>query len=618
MTKPFHKQEKMGAAVQLDLRILATTDLHACLTAWDYYAHKPADERGLSRLATLIRTAQAEVANSLLFDNGDFLAGSGIGDLWAERFPSRDVHPMVAAMNALQFDAVNLGNHEFSHGLAFLRHALKDALFPIVCTNFTFHDLPFVQQSLLISRALHDSAGKSHRITVGVIGLLPAQTMVWEAIHLKGHASAAPMLQRAQSAAAELRSKGADLVVALSHTGLALQSAESSAGEEHFAQAVAAISGIDVVIAGHSHQKFPAAGEGADSAMVLPGFFGSHLGVVDLTLQHHGDGWKVAAHRAELRPIAQRDSTGKLAPLVSDVPEIRALAEPAHAAIIEQATKVIGQTHQRLHSYFATVTSAAALALIAQAQETALAAHLAGTQYAGLPILSAVAPFKAGGRGGPENYTDLAIGPLLHHHAADLYMHPNRLIGFRVTGAEVALWLERAVSKYFQITAGMQDAPLLNPDFPSFNCDMIFGLTYEIDLHQPPMFNAQGAVVNPMARRIINLRHNGAPLRDDQVFALASNSYRREGKSGFAGTSQTHVIADSPLMIQTLLRSYIAENRQMPQPGPQHWRFAPVQGATVWVASSPTAMQVLDDIAHFRPLPLGLDEAGFLRFRLHL
>lgn len=619
-------------AAQINLRILATTDLHASLTAWDYYAHKLAEGRGLSRVAQLISAARAEVANSLLFDNGDFLSGSGIGDLLAAQFPAQGVHPMIAAMNDLGYDAVNLGNHEFSHGLPFLRHSIKDARFPVLSSNFTFQDLPIARQSLMLDCDCRDQAGQAHRLKVGVMGLLPAQTLVWEAAHLKGQAYAAPLLTAAKHFAKALRAAGADIVVALAHTGLGqggadgaraggnanFDAGDDSAGEEHLAHTVAAMAGIDVVIAGHSHQQFPTQTGGVEGGLVLPGFFGSHLGVVDLVVQRAQAGWQVVSRHAELRAIAQRTSTGQLAPLVSDAAQIRALAEPAHAFITQTATKVIGQADKRLHSYFATITSSSALAIIAQAQTAGLAALLAGGPDADLPILSAVAPFKAGGRGGPENYTDLTIGPLLHHHAADLYMHPNRLVGFRVTGAEVALWLERAVSKYFQIERSARDVQLLNTDFPSFNCDMIFGLTYEVDISQPPMFNAQGVLVNPQARRLRNIRYNGQPVREDQVFALASNSYRREGKSGFAGTSQTHVITESPQMIQDLLRSYIAQGNPMPQPDPAHWRFAPIQGASVWFATSPSAVQVLDDIAHFRPEVLGLDDAGFLRFRLHL
>ncbi len=605
-----------GEMPKVDLRILATTDLHACLTAWDYYAHKVANGRGLSRLAVLIESARSDVKNSVLFDNGDFLLGSGLGDLMADKFPAKDVHPMVAAMNALGYDGATLGNHEFSHGLPFLRHSLKDASFPIVCSNFTFSDLGIIKPHLLLTRDVIDHLGNRHSLKIGVIGLLPAQTLVWEAAHLQGAAKADPMLSTAARMAADLRSAGADVVIALAHTGL--PPLQGKANEDSLAIEVVGVTGINAVIAGHSHQLFPNASGDHALPMVLPGHFGSHLGVLDLTLCKGQSGWQVTSHRNALRPIAIRTPDGNLTALVDDAAHVRALASTTHDLILQQATTVIGKTDIRLHSYFATVTSSAAMALIAAAQARALTEMLASTEYANLPILSAVSPFKAGGRGGPDNYTDLPAGPLLHHHAADLYMHPNRLVGFRMTGAEVALWLERAVSKYFQIPLGAKNAALQNPDFPSFNSDMIFGVTFEIDLSQPPMFDCSGAVLNPATARIVNLRYKGQPIDKTAVFALASNGYRRGGNAGFAGTSPDHVIAQSGATVQNLLRLHIARGNPIIQADPGHWRFAPAPDTTVWCTTSPTAMEVIQDIAHYRPENLGLDAAGFLRFRLHL
>lgn len=606
----------IDGSAQITLRILATTDLHACIMAWDYYAHKPADGRGLSRVATLIEAARAETLNSLLLDNGDFLSGSGLGDLMAAQFPAPSVHPMVAAMNHLGFDAVNLGNHEFSHGLPFLRHSLKDACFSLVCSNFQFQDMVCVQKSLLLTRKVVDETGHEHDLRIGILGLLPSQTMVWEAANLGGSAKSFPMLETAQSGAKELRSAGADMVIALAHTGLAIKDVLKS--EEHLAEAIAQISDIDAVIAGHSHQAFASSAGSNANAMVQPGFFGSHLGVLDLTLRPVDGRWTVRSHHAELRPIARRSACGRLSPLICDAAPINALAMASHNQIIAQATAVIGHTDQRLHSYFATITSCTALALIAKAQASSLSDVLAQTHHSDLPVVSAVAPFRTGERGGPENYVDLPAGPLLHHHASDLYIHPNRLVGFRVTGAQLALRLERSVSKYNQITPQSKDAVLWNPDYPSFNFDIIFGLTYEVDLAHPPMFSPLGALINPAARRVVNLRYRGQPVRDQQMFALASNSYRRDGNAGFAGTSNDNVNAQSDATIQSILRSYMSQGNPTVKFEPRHWHFTPQAGASVLFATSPAALEVVEDIALYRPEPLGLAEAGFLRFRLHL
>ncbi|WP_113912512.1 hypothetical protein [Roseovarius dicentrarchi] len=86
--------------VSAQLRLLGTTDLHAHLLPYDYYADEGDRPYGLSRTATLIRAARAEVANTMLFDNGDALQGTPFGDVtqpggggWT------GPNPIITAMN---------------------------------------------------------------------------------------------------------------------------------------------------------------------------------------------------------------------------------------------------------------------------------------------------------------------------------------------------------------------------------------------------------------------------------------------------------------------------------------------------------------------------------------
>ena len=119
------------------LRILATTDLHGFLLGYDYTRDRPAPDTGLSRVANLVAGARREARNVLLFDNGDFLQGSSLGDYIAYKkgLKAGETHPMLAAMNALPYLCGTLGNHEFNYGLEFLDHGLAKAEFPMVCAN---------------------------------------------------------------------------------------------------------------------------------------------------------------------------------------------------------------------------------------------------------------------------------------------------------------------------------------------------------------------------------------------------------------------------------------------------------------------------------------------------
>jgi 2',3'-cyclic-nucleotide 2'-phosphodiesterase/3'-nucleotidase len=101
-------------------------------------------------------------------------------------------------------------------------------------------------------------------------------------------------------------------------------------------------------------------------------------------------------------------------------------------------------------------------------------------------------------------------------NVADLYLYPNTVRAVRITGAQVREWLERSAGMFNQITPGMADQVLLNPDFPSYNFDVIDGVTYQIDLSQASRYNNDGEVVAPDAHRIVNLMYEGAPIDDDR------------------------------------------------------------------------------------------------------
>jgi 2',3'-cyclic-nucleotide 2'-phosphodiesterase/3'-nucleotidase len=609
----------LGQTVKMKLRVLATTDLHAHVLSWSYDTNKAAPARGLSRVATLIHQARAEVENCLLFDNGDFLNGSGLSMAMLDLFPDLPPHPMVAAMNHLHYDAVAVGNHEFSNGINFFQAAVKDAEFPLVCSNFAFQGLDQILPHTLLTRRMRDEQGGAHDLKIGVLALLPRQTLVWEQRHLAGIAQAVPMMQAAKSTSHALRDQGADIVVALVHSGFDADAALES--EESLAMAVAKIPAITAVLAGHSHKVFPPepAAFAQDAALVAPGFFGSHLGVIDLDLHQTATGWAQVARRSLVRPVARRMARGStLVPLVTEDPQIQKLAAPVHSAVTRATGKVIGRSSHRLHSYFALITDCAALNLVAQTQIDFIRSRLIDPRFQHIPILAAAAPFKAGGRGGPENYTDLMPGPLRVHQITDLYTHPNHLVAFLVTGAVITQWLERAVSLFHQIDPGQKDAALIDCNFPSFNFEVLFGVGYQINLSQPARYDASGNVIHPNAHRIQDLTHNGAPVTQDQPFILVSNSYRRDGLAGFSGTMAENILFESWSQVRILIQDQIARGAPLPAVNPRRWHFRPMPATSVIFETNPKAVDLVSEVAHLRPEPLEILETGFRRFRLHL
>lgn len=603
----------------IHLRILATSDLHMHVLGYDYFLNRPSDSIGLSRIASLIAAERRQCVNTLLFDNGDSLQGSPMGDFLAEPgvLAVRATHPAIAAMNALRYDATTIGNHDFSFGPGFLRRTLDRAEFPVVATNMTSRQRMPVQRHALLLRQMRDRAGRQHVLRIGVLGFLPPQTVDWEP-DLRGEITIGDILKAAETEAALLRAEGADLILALSHSGIGALTATPMM--ENASTALSALAEIDVVIAGHSHRLFPCpehpAGPGidADAGMlsgkpaVMPGFWGSHLGVIDLELVP-----SEGPRRWRLRTLGNRVQSARRQ---VEHPMILRATMGWHQATLRHFQRRIGRSALPLSSHFVLLGRDRGLRLVAMAQRWQVKKTLEGTPWGKLPILSAAAPFRAGGRGGPYHYTNVPAGPLTLRSMADLYLFPNRLCALLVTGAGAADWLERSASQFRQIQAGGQDQPLIDPEFPSYNFDLIDGLEWQLDLSQPPRYAPDGRLLHPDSHRVQNLRHRGRPVRPDQAFVLATNSYRLSDSGIFIPAIEQHqVIMDGIARTRDVVQRYVSHRRVVAPEADLGWTFAPMPGTSVLFQTSPAAN--LDEL----PLPhqpLGLDARGFLNLRLQL
>ncbi len=617
------------APARLKLRLLETSDLHVNIVPYDYFRDAADDTVGLAKTASLIKAAQAEVKNSLLFDNGDFLQGSSLGDYIAYKkgLKAGDTHPMLAAMNTLPYVCGTLGNHEFNYGLDFLDSGLGKAEFPMVCANVEkIGGYPLVDPWRLFEQSFEDETGNKHVVKIGVIGFVPPQIMQWDKANLEGRLVASDIVDAAHKHLPGLLEAAPDIVVALCHSGIA--GGERRGMEENAALHLSKLDGIDVILTGHQHLVFPGAKAfdgiaGVDNVKgtlngkpaCQPGFWGSHLGIVDLDLEKRGERWRIAGFKVEPKPIYERTADRRIVPKAAAEPAVLASVRADHEATLTYMREPVGATASPITSYFALVADDPSIQIVNEAQLAYARPLMAQTPLKALPILSAAAPFKSGGRAGPSFYTDIPAGPLALKNVADIYLYPNTVQIVRVTGAQVKEWLERSAGIFNRIDpAKTEEQPLINQGFPAFNFDVIDGVSYRIDVTQASRYDNDGKLVAPEAHRIVDLAFAGKPVDPAAQFLVVTNNYRASGGGNFPGTKTT-VVFEAPDLNRDVVVRYILARKTIQPEADGNWALAPLPAnVNVTFVTSPAAAGKLPAV--LKAEPVGDGGEGFAKWRL--
>lgn len=618
------------------LRLMETSDIHDHIMDYDYYADSATEKFGLARTATLIQKMRSEAKNSILVDNGDLIQGNPMAEYMVKVKPLKagDVHPVFKAMNLLNYDMATLGNHEFNYGLDFLKEAYNDAKFPYVNANVyvddkdkdASNDKNYFKPYEIKEKTVKDENGQDQTIKIGYLGLVTPQITTWDKGNLDGKVIAKDIVETAKNFVPKMRAEGADLVVVLAHTGI--DTVEHDAGAENAVYDLAMkVPGIDAIVSGHQHNIFPGdprfnnvaaidAKKGTinNIPVVMPKNWGSHLGVIDMDLSKENGKWKITNSQSTAAPIidpATKKSADRYQPIIDAV-------KSEHEGTLEYIRKEVGQTSARINSYFALVQDDPSIQIVNDAQRWFAKNKLKDTEYANLPILSAAAPFKAGGRMGPDYYTNISAGKLAIKNIGDLYLYDNTLQVVKLKGSDVKNWLEMSAGAFNQIDpAKTEEQSLLNLDFPSFNYDVIDGVTYQVDVTQPAKYDKDGKVVNAAASRIVNLKYNGKAIDPNQDFLVATNNYRASGGGYFPGLNGSNIIYKAPDENRQALLGYIQENKTINPSADQNWSLAgDAANAKVTFESSPSAK---DLAASSKNVSYNSDQTnGFSKYNIKL
>ena len=627
-------------AATVDLRLLETTDLHSNMMDFDYYKDTPTEKFGLVRTATLINAARQEAVNSVLVDNGDVIQGSPLGDYMAAKGLTHDeVHPVYKAMNTLDYAVGNLGNHEFNYGLDYLHRALAGAKFPYVNANIidAKTQKPLFTPYLIKETTVKDKEGKTQTLRIGYIGFVPPQIMTWDKANLSGKVTVNDITETARKYVPEMRSKGADVVVVIAHSGLSAEPYKALA--ENSVYYLSEVPGVDAILFGHAHAVFPGKDfadiKGVDIAngtlngvpAVMPGMWGDHLGVVDLVLNNDSGKWQVTHSRAEARPIY--DAAAKKS-LAAEDSKLVSVLKASHDATREFVSKPIGKSADNMYSYLSLVQDDPTVQVVNMAQKAYVEHYIQGDpDLASLPVLAAAAPFKAGGRkNDPASFVEVEKGQLTFRNAADLYLYPNTLVVVKASGKEVKEWLECSAGQFNQIDPhSSKPQSLINWDtFRTYNFDVIDGVNYQVDVTQPARYDGECQSLNPQAERIKNLTFNGKPIDPNATFLVATNNYRAYGGK-FAGTGDSHIAFASPDENRSVLAAWIsAESARAGAIHPaadNNWRLAPIHSDTaldIRFETSPSdkAAAFIKEKAQYPMSQVGSDDIGFAIYKVNL
>ena len=544
-----------GQPRDYELTVMGTTDLHGNVFNWDYFRNAEYDDSahndiGLAKISTLVDQVRAEKGdeNTLLIDAGDTIQGTPLAYYYAKIEPITEggTHPMAAAMNAIGYDAAALGNHEFNYGIPLLRMFESQLDFPLLGANVVDDATGEPAFSPYVIKTVRPD-GRAKPIRVGILGLTNPGIAIWDRANVEGLMSFPGLVEQAKVYVPQMIADGADVVIVSAHSGADTSSSYGDAlpWPENAATLVAQqVPGIDAILVGHAHKEIAErvvtnTETGEEVVLTEPKRWGDRLSLLDVDLSYERGQWTVDDVSASIR----NSNT------VPEDPEIVALLTAQHQTVVDYVNSVIGTSLEAMSAATARYEDTAVLDFINYVQAQEVKANLTGAD-ADLPVLSIAAPFNK----------DAAIpaGDVSVRDIAGLYIYDNTLLGIKLTGAQVAEYLEKSAS-YFKPVPGPGTyaaadvtnavTPTAPNGTPDYNYDVMGGidaaLTYDIDL------------TRPAGSRIADLAYDGVAVDPNQEFVIAINNYRQSGGGNFPYVKAAPVVYNRQLEIRQLLIDWV-------------------------------------------------------------
>ncbi|WP_406854845.1 bifunctional UDP-sugar hydrolase/5'-nucleotidase [Alsobacter sp. KACC 23698] len=410
---------------------------------------------GMARLAAVVKAEREKNPNTLFVHAGDTLSPSLMSGF------DQGAH-MIEFLNAMKLDAFTPGNHEFDFGKDVFLKRMAEAKFPVYAANIRAADggpAPGISPSVI-----RDFGGVR-------IGLLGSALETTPAISSPGDLTFSPSVESIRAEAKALREKGADFVVALTHTDRATDLRLFDARA------------VDLLLTGHDHD-LRVAYDGR-TAMAESGEDAEYVVVIDVALDLKVDG---ARRTLAWHPQFRIIDTATVMP----DPEVLAIVKRYEAELSRELDVEIATLAVDLDSRNATVRGGEAAIgnLIADALRAAMKADVAITNGGGI---RANRQYPAGAK-------------LTRRDVLSELPFGNKTAVTEITGAAVKAALEN----------GLSQVENRGGRFPQ-----VSGLKVEADARQP------------VGKRVLSVQVNGVPLDEAKIYRVATNDFMLRGGDGY-------------------------------------------------------------------------------------
>lgn len=459
------------------ITILQTSDLHGMVNPFDYASNKE-NKTSMAHAAAIIKAEREADPDLLLLDTGDTTQANYI-----QSFLDEEPHPMIEAMNYLEYDAWTLGNHEFNFDFKYTTKEIEEFQGVTLGGNFYKAD----GTRWIDAYQIFEVDG----VKVAVFGVDAPHIPQWEKSdpsHYDNMKITNPD-EETGKILDELEGK-ADVIIGSIHYGL--DGEYGVAGCREIAETYG--DRMDALFIGHAHATV---NETIGGIPVLePGSNGEFVSKVTLTLKADGDGWAVDKAEGELIDCAE----------VTPDPEFLAEFKDLHEKSLELASRevgAVGKTFIDPLEFLPGIPSA-----VLEDDAVTDLVNKVQMERAGADV-SLAALFDA--------TSNLQAGPFLHRDSVKIYKYDNTLYGVKVTGKQMKAIMEEKAGNFFNQYQPGDVTISFNPNIRLYNYDMFAGLDYEIDISKPA------------GSRIQNVVYKGQPLKDTDTMILALNNYRYGG-----------------------------------------------------------------------------------------